>query len=439
MMFSIPALVQILTIFALIVFATTKKVHLGLAAIAGGFLLALWRGIGFSQILSTTLVEIFSVDTILLLVLMTGIMVFSSAMKKSGAMDAFSKSIVGIAPSRRLAMAIAPMLIGTLPVPGGAMLSAPLVESMDLEKTRTTDTLSTANYWFRHTLELVWPLYPAFILTVAMTGMATGKLILLNAYALPCLFLLGIFLILPSPKASSLHESNKPKDHSPLSDRLVSFGKGITPLMIVLASYALIAITWSKVSPSFKIPANVNTPIQRYVPIMAGLLLGSLYIGKTRKGTIPFQGSIKLSTFKLLAVIVGIRVFSAILGKAGVPQAAALELEHAGIPTAIATALIPFIAGLVTGVGYGYVGLAYPIVFGMLGREGAIPLEAAVVLAGSFGYAGMMLSPLHVCMVVTAEHFRVGVSAMIRRVALPLSIFIGIVILYASFLTKWFS
>jgi hypothetical protein len=138
-------------------------------------------------------------------------------------------------------------------------------------------------------------------------------------------------------------------------------------------------------------------------------------------------------------VIVGIRVFSAILGKAGVPHAAALELENAGIPTVIATALIPFIAGLVTGVGYGYVGLAYPIVFGMLGSKGAIPLEAAVVLAGSFGYAGMMLSPLHVCMVVTAEHFKVGLTAMIRRVALPLSIFIGIVLIYVSFLIRWFA
>jgi hypothetical protein len=438
-MSGIPALVQILTIFALIVFATTKKVHLGLAAIAGGFMLALWRGMMVSQILTTTLAEVFSVDTILLLVLMTGIMVFSSAMKKSGAMDIFSQAIVGIAPSRRLAMAIAPLLIGTLPVPGGAMLSAPLVESMDLEKIRTTDTLSTANYWFRHTLEMVWPLYPAFILTVSMTSMATGKLILLNAFALPSLFLLGIFLILPSGKNTAVYESKNSKVLAPLSERLSAFVKGITPLMIVLAAYALIAIAWSSLSPSFKIPASVNTPIKRYMPIMAGLLLGCLYLGKTRGGTVPFRGSIKLSTFRLLAVIVGIRVFSAILGKAGVPHAAALELENAGIPTVIATALIPFIAGLVTGVGYGYVGLAYPIVFGMLGSKGAIPLEAAVVLAGSFGYAGMMLSPLHVCMVVTAEHFKVGLTAMIRRVALPLSIFIGIVLIYVSFLIRWFA
>jgi len=162
---SIPALAQILVVFSLVVFAAALKVHMGLAAALGGALLALWSGLEFAAIARVVLEQLFEADTLLLLALMTGIMVFSSAMKKSGAMGTFAKAISDVAPSKRLAMAAAPLLIGTLPMPGGAILSAPLVEAMDSGREHGRGTLSAANYWFRHTLELAWPLYPAFILT----------------------------------------------------------------------------------------------------------------------------------------------------------------------------------------------------------------------------------------------------------------------------------
>jgi Uncharacterized conserved protein len=74
-------------------------------------------------------------------------MVFSSAMKKAGAMERLANSIIAVAPSRRMAIALAPMLIGTLPVPGGAVLSAPMVESMDSEGRMSGEALSAANYF----------------------------------------------------------------------------------------------------------------------------------------------------------------------------------------------------------------------------------------------------------------------------------------------------
>jgi len=99
----------------------------------------------------------------------------------------------------------------------------------------------------------------------------------------------------------------------------------------------------------------------------------------------------------------------------------------------VAVALLPFVAGLVTGVGFGYVGLAFPIILGLI--PSGFPLEAGVVLAGAFGYAGMMLSPLHVCMVVSAEHFGTGLAGTIRRFALPLAAFVAVGSAYAFVLS----
>jgi hypothetical protein len=84
----------------------------------------------------------------------------------------------------------------------------------------------------------------------------------------------------------------------------------------------------------------------------------------------------------LIAVIVGIRLFSALMSAADLAHAASMELANAGIPAIFVIALLPFISGIVTGVGMGYVGLSLPIVLGLLASSD-IPFKAGVVIARS--------------------------------------------------------
>ncbi len=436
----LPALLQLLVVFVVIVFATFKKVHIGLAAALGGVLLALWRGLGIGEVSSLVIAEAFKLDTLLLVTLMACIMAFSSAMKTSGAMAKFSASIGKISPSTRAAMVTTPLLIGTLPMPGGAILSAPLVESLDEDHEHSPVTLTAANYWFRHMLELFWPLYPAFILTTSISGIPVTRLMLLNAYALPVLAVLGLAFILQEKKeqkglrAMPSRESALSKGLQAFTEKAAVFIRGAAPLLLVLGSYIALAVIWSALSPGLRISDSAKALIGRYPPILIGLLAGSLFIGFGSGGFASFKNCITASTIKLIAVIIGIRVFSALLGGAGIAQAAAEELAGAGIPSIFAVALIPLITGLVTGVGLGYVGLAFPIVVGLVPEGGSFPREAAIVLAGAFGYAGMMLSPLHSCLVVSVEHFRSSLPATIRRCILPIAIFLVVAMLYVALL-----
>ncbi|MBN2875312.1 MAG: DUF401 family protein [Spirochaetales bacterium] len=442
----ISALAQVLIVFAAVVAATSRKVPLGLAAATGGVVLALWRGVSMGATLRAAAGAAFGADTLLLVVLMICIMAFSSAMKKSGAMDAFAASLTGIAPSPRISMAVAPLLIGTLPVPGGAILSAPLVDAMDPDRVRGADTLAAANYWFRHTLELAWPLFPAFILTASIAGFTTGKLLALNAYAVPLLFTLGqLFILRPSArsdageKAGGIQPPGAATDataREPLSRRLASFGTGALPLAIVLGVYAVTDVAWRALSPALPLSPVAAALSGRYLPIFVGLALGSLYLLRLDGGSGAFRGS--LSSAKLVGIILGIKVFSALVGEAGVAGAVSSELASAGVPAVVVIAALPLVAGLVTGLGFGYVGLAFPIVVRLAPAGGQLPLEAAIVLAGAFGYAGMMLSPLHVCMVVSSEHFGVGLASTMRRFAAPLLVFCVVAIGYATLIATVF-
>jgi len=431
----VPALFQLFVIFSLVVIATVLKVHLGLAAAAGGIVLALWSGLKIPAILGVVTGEIFKADTLLLLALMAGILAFASAMKKSGAMETFAKAVGEIAPSKRIAMAIAPLLIGTLPMPGGAVLSAPLVEAMDSDHEHSSGTLSAANYWFRHTLELTWPLYPAFLITASLSGVSVMRLMTLNAYVVPVLFTLGLIFILP-PSRNKTGLPVKPRKNASFPRRLGSFIAGVAPLALVIGTYVCFDLAWKTVSPATGLPDSTNYLIERYLPIFLGLIAGSLFIGLGAGGFKSFHGSLSIATVKLIAMVLGIRIFSVLIGAAGLAADAATELSQAGIPPIAAVAIIPLIAGLVTGVGYGYVGLAFPIALGLVPEGGAFPREAGVVLACAFGYAGMMLSPFHVCMVVSAAHFKAGLPATIRRFALPLAIFMVIAVIYTAVLAS---
>ena len=435
MMQSIPALVQVLVIFSLVVFATTRKVHLGLAATLGGMALGLWRGLSPAAIFGYVVMELVKADTLLLLVLIIGIMAFSAAMKRSGGMDAFSKALEGITPSSRIAMATAPLLIGTLPMPGGAILSAPLVDAMDPGRSRGRETLSAANYWFRHNLELVWPLYPSFVLSASITGLSVGRLMTLNAYSLPILFFLGLIFILPKVSTGSGERAAVALERPAFAKRLAQFGHSVMPLALLLGSYVVVDILWRFFSPALTLDADTRTVLGRYLPILTGIVVGSAAIWFGPAGFGAFRGSVSGNTLKLVAVVAGIRIFSTLISIGGVAAAAAGELAAAGIPALVAVALLPFIAALVTGIGFGYVGLAFPIVLGLVPEGGAFPREAAIVLAGAFGYAGMMLSPLHVCMVVSAEHFGTGIVATIRRFAIPLGAFLVIALAYVWILS----
>lgn len=427
-MLSVPALIKILIIFALVVFATAKHVHLGLAAAIGGILIALWQGLSPGVIVTATFTELINPDLILLAVLLGGIMMFSSAMKKSGAMDAFSAAIAESAPSRRIALAVAPLLIGTLPMPGGAIISAPLVGAMNGNDSRSPETLASVNYWFRHVLELIWPLFPAFILTSGLTKIPVLTLIGLNLYAPITVYALGMIFLLPRSKENAFEK--------PIARQKPNMGRvlrGVAPLGIVLGSYIVLDVLWELISPSLGLGADLKSLIGRYVPVLLGLLIGSLYLIKISGGPKIFKKCITASTLELIGVIVGIRVFSALMNAADLAHAASMELASAGIPAIIVIAMLPFISGIVTGVGLGYVGLSIPIVIGLISSSG-IPFKAGIVIASAFGYSGMMLSPLHVCMVVTIQHFKSSLPLTIRKFALPLTIYLAVASAYGALL-----
>ena len=108
------------------------------------------------------------------------------------------------------------------------------------------------------------------------------------------------------------------------------------------------------------------------------------------------------------------------------------ELLLLHIPILIVIMLIPFISGLTTGIAVGFVGASFPVVITLLGTGVPLPqLLASTVVAYAFGYIGMMLSPLHVCNLVTNEYFKTNLLKSIFQLTGPSAVvLVGSLCLY---------
>jgi hypothetical protein len=76
---------------------------------------------------------------------------------------------------------------------------------------------------------------------------------------------------------------------------------------------------------------------------------------------------------------------------------------------------LPFLAGLVTGVAVGFAGTTFPLIIGLVTVPGSALTPVSVLpLAFAMGYAGMMLSPLHLCLLLTRDYFGANLLKIYR-------------------------
>jgi uncharacterized protein len=427
---SIPAIIKVLTVFGIIVAANGLGLHLGLAALAGAILIAFWNGLLPADMVILVARAAVSPDTILLALVLGGILGLSSVMKQTGTMDDVVRSYRNLLRSPRLTMATLPGLIGVLPMPGGAVFSAPMVEALDDGVCLSQEERSAVNFWFRHTIELVWPLYPAFILTSAISGLSFGTIIALNAYAPFVLVAEGMFFLLRGYGPTSASSSGV---RLPFIKSLGAFLGAFAPVLLILAVSAVLDFGWKMAAPTVLtlFPSFPVSSFGRYGPIFFGVICGVALLVKTRGPVNLRSNFLTAGSLAMVGTIVGIKVFSAVLDGTGVADSVTKDLANMGIPSIAVIALLPFLAGLVTGVGFGCIGLSFPISIALI-PAGTPPLAygANVALAGAFGFAGMMLSPLHVCMVVTAEHFGTKIAETLKRVGVPILVFLMVAVSY---------
>ena len=168
---------KLLAVFLAIIVALNRRLELGGVLAAGAILLGLLFGRSVPQVALAAWSALTSYETLRLVAIVLCIMILSEVQRAADLLEPMVRSLLELFSDARVVLAIVPALIGLLPMPGGAMLSAPMVQEAGKNVRISNNQKTFANYWFRHIWEYVVPLYPALVLTSVLLSVPLGTFI----------------------------------------------------------------------------------------------------------------------------------------------------------------------------------------------------------------------------------------------------------------------
>ncbi|KPK76225.1 MAG: hypothetical protein AMJ79_07410 [Phycisphaerae bacterium SM23_30] len=335
--------------------------------------------------------------------------VLGKAMQETGVSQKLLPALQGLFKSRRFALALIPLMMGMLPTPGGIMLSAPMVrdagERMGLSRSR----LAAINFHFRHQWEPVWPLFPAIQFTQTLFGISAFTLISYNLI-LPLAGVLGgtagLLLFGVPPK----NRDEQSKDRH-FGVHLKDFAHGFWPIVLAAALY--VGLTW---------PPAVGI----FISIFGFLVVHKVPLNKW--GDI-FRAAAEPDKALL---ILGALMFGVILRAADAIGAVVQFFTASGISPYILIFILPLFVGIATGMNLVTAMITFPFLLAYIGAGSEIKMGLEV-LAYSGLVCGVLLTPVHLCLALSASYFEAPLLKIIIKMLVPVTFIAGAGILMAIF------
>lgn len=407
MIFSLPPLGKVLLIFALILILGRWKWPMGPILLLAALLLGLWFQMGPKEALLSMGNAARAPQTLFLSFIILFILILSRAMQAGGQLERIVSGFSSVLGKGNLSLAFLPAMIGLLPMPGGAVFSAPMVEAASRKREITSEVKAAANYWFRHIWEYWWPLYPAVILTIALTEIQLTGFILRQIPFTLLVFALGFLLIL--------------KDKGGEQRFSLVQGKKLlweaSPILLVIILFLILG-------PGLRLNQNLA--------LLLPLLISIIWVGFLNRLSFPRMLKVIFDKANLSMFIlgVGIMVFKGILSDSQALLGIKENLHSYNIPSLLMIMFLPFLSGLITGIAVGFVGVSFPLVISLLPGAPETCLQY-LVLAYGCGYLGVLVSPVHICLILTRDYFKVSLLQIYRLILLPLLLlFGGLIILF---------
>ena len=426
-----PILLRLLGSLAVIVLVNAWSRSLTIATLVGTVVFALWCGHplwgsvdGSAPIPVIAWQALVDPDNLLLALTIFLLLWMSSLMASCGVMTELVVAVrARIGP--RWAMAALPAVIGWLPMPGGAAFSAPMVNECDHQQQLPSIAKSVANYWFRHVWEYWWPLYPGVLLAISLTGLPMWLFVLTMLPLSLASIVVGRLTVLPR-----LAVADEQPDATP-------GGAGFLSLILPILVTVLLAAGLGSLVPGL---AELN----RYLPMVIGLIVGLMVLAYQRSIDAGQWRRVLLapSTLGLVVLVLVIQIYGAFIRVPlpdGQPVSAVIrdELTRWGISPLAMVVLIPAAMGLVTGICIGFVGASFPVVLALMANDSSLGQQlSTAVLAYGAGYLGMLLSPVHVCLVVSNAYFKTSLYISIRLLLVPVTAMAVFVVGYWAVL-RW--
>lgn len=414
------AFLKILLAFGAMLAGVRYKFGLSWSILLGSFVLTMLFGQGVGNWLESVVEGLFYPKTFYLAGIVGGIMALSMVMERTVQAERLMEALSGFLHRPRVAVAFFPALIGLLPMPGGAVFSAPMVKRFAGPLALSPEQMSAVNYWFRHVWELAWPLYPGVILCASLAGV---PVVTVCAYLLftPAVAIgLGWWLLLPKQQ-DGREAVPKPGANARRSDLRIAWLEGAPIVIAIAGGLALEGLI-----------AVVGVGIAYEWGILVALVWATRAALKRNgvewREAAPWFLQKKLAS--MLMVILAIFIFKAALDGTGAITDVAQSAN--GAAAVFFTAwLLPFLVGAIAGMNVAFVGAVFPLLLALIESVGLQDHTMAYLALGMLsGMSGILISPLHLCFILTCQYFHADAVRTWRLLLWPCLLLLGSGVLY---------
>lgn len=335
------------------------------------------------------------------------VMCLEIELRTSGALAGMVHALQRIFSSNRVTLAVMPAFLGLLPSLGGARFSAPIVEEASKGLGLTSDHQSAINFWFRHIFEFSSPIIPGMIMACNIAGVAYSEFIMHLCWLTVLMFSVGWFVLIRPIKNDSIKENagSQAADEQGWQDLWLS-------LSPVILTFVLVVF--------FNMNASVGMGV-----VTAGLFIVLHFTKREVSLKEVVVGAIDM---KMFFNVLCILYFIQILTVTQVLQEIVTAFQSSPLPVPVIIACVSFIIGVLTGMSQGHVAIIMPIIAAM--QTGSLNL-AGVAMA--FGVAGQMLTPTHMCLVVTVDYFKANFFKTLKPVLIGEVMLLTIFSVYTYF------
>ena len=390
----------------LIIFLLRRHIPIGPCMLAGGLLIWVVKSPELSylvQAFTETLSLSRTYDIILALYF---VMCLEIELRTSGALEGMVKELQRIFSSAKFTLAVMPAFLGLLPSLGGARFSAPIVEEASKDINITQEHKAAINFWFRHIFEFSSPIIPGMIMACSIAGVPFSEFIKHLFWLTILAFSTGWFVLIRPIK---LDVTKKPSNTEDANKNRADLILSLAPVIITF----LLVVFF-----------NFNASLSMGV-VTAGMFLVLRFTNRFVNLKEVILGA---CDYKMFLNVICILYFIQILTVTNVLNEIVIAFQNSPLPVPVIIACVSLIIGVLTGMSQGHVAIVMPIVAAM--QTGSLNL-AGVAMA--FGVAGQMLTPTHMCLVVTIDYFKSNFFQSLKPIAICEIIILTIFSIYTYF------
>ncbi len=284
---------------------------------------------------------------------------------------------------RRKATILGPSIFGLLPIPGGAILSCPIIDNV--MEGKGVDEKVACNIWFRHILFIIYPLSPSLIVATTIAGLNILNVIPFYVPIFVVALTIGWIFYLRTLKPQPTNSKIRAHD--------------LIPVMLISLA-PLLQISLSIV--------GLDINIATFVAVSIVLVISVIYVGVPigRLGTLARKMKIWNFSLILLSLIFYTRVFVMV---------SAATISRIKFGTVLVLFVFPFVLGLLTGRVQLAASLVLPI---LLSGDGFVSAGMFIAIFSS-ALSGYLMSPAHPCLVLSVEYFKSSISGAIKKLLIP--------------------